>query len=125
MYRRLSIIAMPSGTSCNMTERHEPPLQLGEARDRFVLRMLLPGLKNEDLRLMITGNTLTISGYIAPMTGLYHRQARPCGRFCRSVKLESRVRQQDITAELKAGVLTVTLPKLVPGGRQRIPVETL
>jgi HSP20 family protein len=98
-----------------LTRSWTPALDVYEDRDRIVLTVELPGLTADDIELEIDDNVLTISGERtfeeASDEGRYHRVERAFGRFSRSVTLPNGVRTGEITADVKNGVLAVTVPK--------------
>lgn len=98
------------------------PVQLGEASAFMFVRALVPGVDKENLSLELHGQTLIISYRLNPRCGVYLRQERPSGVFRRSVDLGRPVRADGIEANLKNGVLTVTVPKkdiAGDGGKKR------
>jgi HSP20 family protein len=102
-----------------------PPIDLHEGQDRYVLTAEVPGLKREDLRIHVDDNRLTLAGVrperAAPCEQ-YHRIERGHGSFTRTFELPVPVLVDSITAELKDGVLTVTLPKSTEVVPRRIQV---
>lgn len=99
------------------------PIQLAENREAVLVRALAPGLRQDDLNIVLAGQTLSISGRIACHSGRYLRQECPCGSFRRDINLGCRVDSASVKAELKAGVLTITLPKHKSAKPCRIKVE--
>lgn len=91
------------------------PIQLGEEQDGLFLRALVPGVPKDKLNIELQGQTISISGRITPERGLYHRQERPAGYFCRSIDLGCPIRASEVEANLDDGVLTLRLPKQTPG----------
>jgi HSP20 family protein len=108
-------------------EGWEPSLDIYEDQDRVTVRAELPGMRKEDISIMIEGNTLTISGERKRederKEGETYRAERYFGRFLRSVTLPQPVEQQNIQATYKDGVLTVTLPKSEEAKRKQITVN--
>jgi len=96
-------------------ERFAPAVDVVERPDSFEIAAELPGLKPEDVEVKLENGILTLSGkrtYEAKdeREG-YHRVERRYGSFARSFSLPKDVRGDDITADLKNGVLTVRVPK--------------
>ncbi len=74
----------------------------------------LPGLAMDDIDVSVLGNELTIKGERkqGDEEGVsYHLRERGVGTFHRVVQLPLDVAAQNVSATLRDGVLTVTLPK--------------
>jgi HSP20 family protein len=93
----------------------KPPVDFYEAADRIVLRVDVPGIEREEIDLKIEGGALRLRGERRLPEGTkpedYHRIERPLGRFVRVLSLPTSVDASRIRAELKGGVLEVTIPK--------------
>jgi HSP20 family protein len=97
-----------------------PATDLIETDDQFVLRADLPGLSEEDVKVELEDNVLTISGerkaeHEASNEGFY-RLERAYGAFQRSLTLPEGVDGDKVTANFDRGVLEVRIPK--PAQRQ-------
>ena len=84
--------------------------------DKFVLEAELPGFEKEDIRLDITGDTLTLSASHKTETedtkkDNYIRRERSFGSYQRSFDLTG-IDTDKIEAEYKNGILELTLPKM-------------
>ena len=92
-----------------------PPCDIYETENEIVLKMELPEMKKEDVRVSIENNTLTLRGerkFEAKVEREnYHRVERNYGQFLRRFSVPSSIDGKAILAEFKQGVLTVTLPK--------------
>ncbi len=75
----------------------------------------LPGLKEKDVDITLSDNTLTIKGKRESESEEkkknFHRVERSYGEFTRRVALPAEVDPARVDAQLKDGVLTVTLQK--------------
>jgi len=83
--------------------------------DRYVLEADLPGFDSEDIDLTLSGRRLRIEGdRPAPDADErdYVRMERPRGSVRRTVKLPEGVLEEEVSAGLDDGVLTVHLPKV-------------
>ena len=92
----------------------------------FVLRADVPGLGENDVQISVTGNTVTLKGerkVEAPEGHSVHRRERSAVRFAKSFELPSRVDADKVTATLKHGVLTLTLPKAAEAQPRQITVK--
>lgn len=84
--------------------------------DKFVLEAELPGFEKEDIRLDITGDTLTLSASHKTETedtkkDNYIRRERSFGSYQRSFDLTG-IDTDKIEAGYKNGILELTLPKM-------------
>ena len=93
----------------------------------FVLEAEVAGLKPEDVKVDVDKNVLTISGERSARTEAedegYRRVERRYGRFSRSFTLPETVDADAIGADLKDGVLAVTLPKVEAPAPKAIKVK--
>ena len=80
----------------------------------LVLKAELPDMKEDDIGLTVEDNTLTLRGEKKLATDVteeqFHRAERCHGTFARTFALPPTVDAGKVTAEYKAGVLTVRLP---------------
>jgi HSP20 family protein len=94
--------------------------------DKFVLRADVPGLSENDFQINLAGNTLTLRGerkVEVPEGHSVHRRERSAYRFAKSYELPARVEAEKVTATLKHGVLTLTLPKAAEAQPRQISVK--
>lgn len=94
-----------------------PPIRtwMDTQNKEFHLSVALPGVKPEALKIWLQGNQLTFSGEEKTeedkvVRNYLDREWFSYGRFVRSVTLPVGVDGEQITAELKDGILTVTAP---------------
>ena len=92
-----------------------PMIDLYQTDDDVVVKATLPGLDPEDLDIQVIGDTLTIRGELKKETEekekTYHIRENQYQSFSRSVTLPTMVKADKANAEMKNGVLTLTLPK--------------
>ena len=117
---RLERLAAQHGTAW------APPIDVYETEDRYVVTAEVPGVSREsvdvavqDNRLMVRG-TRTLGGE-APGTNRvepseqgtphFHQVERGHGTFERTFQFAEAVLTDDISADLRDGVLTIVLPK--------------
>ena len=94
--------------------------------NNFVLRADVPGLTENDFQISVAGNTVTLKGerkVEVPEGHSVHRRERREFNFARSLELPARVDADKVTATLKHGVLTLTLPKAVEAQARQISVK--
>lgn len=86
-----------------------------ETDEDVVVKTAIPGIDSEDLDISITGDTLTIKGETKSEEEVeeedYICRERHYGAFSRSLSIPVPVVPEDAEAEMKDGVLTLTLPK--------------
>ncbi len=101
-----------------------PPVDLHETPDRYVLVAEVSGLRREDVRIVVKDGRLTLSGARGerPACEQYHRIERGHGTFSRTFQLPLPVDVAAVTADLSAGVLTVTVPKIPDAPARRIRI---
>ena len=92
-----------------------PPVDIYDTgKHELVIKAELPDMKREDIQLTVDNNTLTISGEKKMDAELRdencHRVERTYGTFTRSFSLPPTVDTGKVSADYKAGVLTVKLP---------------
>jgi len=92
-----------------------PSFDVKENKDGYVFRADLPGVKEEDLEISLTGNRLAISGKREAekreQGETYYASERSYGSFTRAFTLPDGTDAENVKAELKNGVLQVTVPK--------------
>jgi HSP20 family protein len=87
----------------------------------------VPGLTAEDIDLQVTQAGLTISGerqIVRPDGYTVHRAERGSFRFSRSINLPVTVDPDQVSAEVRHGVLTVKLPKSPESQPHRITIRS-
>ncbi len=84
--------------------------------DRYTLEADMPGVSKDNLKVEVANGTLTISADYDEKKeekgedDKYVYRERRCGSMRRSFNVDG-IREEDITAEFKDGVLKLTLPK--------------
>lgn len=103
-----------------------PPIDIFETADRYVITAEVPGVTREQITVAMEGGRLTLSGSRpVPAAGgarHFHQVERGHGQFSRTFEFADVVSVDEIAADLRDGVLTITLPKTAPPVR-RIDVE--
>ena len=93
-----------------------PAFDVHEDAEKIVLQADLPGVPQSGLEIQVEKDVLTIRGErkLERPTGegeFYRRYERQNGIFTRSFRLPPTVNAEQISASLKEGVLTLSLPK--------------
>lgn len=112
---------------CTSGHNRTPLVNLWEDERNLYVESELPGLELNDLEIYVTGeNQLSLKGERKrPDTaeGTWHRQERGFGGFGRVIELPSLVDSSAVTAELRNGVLLITLPKREETKPRRVEVK--
>jgi len=92
-----------------------PAVDILEKDGNVVLRAEVPGLNDKDIDIRVEGNVLTVKGEKKldreEKRETFHRTERYYGGFSRSFSLPTTVDPDKIHAEIKNGVLTITVPQ--------------
>lgn len=104
-----------------------PPVDLSETADGFTLTVELPGLRREQVEIQAEARRVVIrgerGGYQVPCEH-HHRVERGHGRFSRSFVLPEAVDVDAVSADLRDGLLTVSLPKVGGAEARRVEVTS-
>ena len=104
-----------------------PAVDIEETPESYVFRADLPGIKLEDVKVSLMGDTLTIRGERKAQTteqkGNLHRVERVYGTFERRFELGKAVHGDQVKATYRDGVLEVRVPKAEEARLREIPVQ--
>jgi HSP20 family protein len=104
-----------------------PAVNIYDLEDEFLLTAQLPGVSADDLELSVAGGVLTISGRRGQADAIpeerYRRTERPAGTWERSFHLPDKVLDDEMTANLSNGILTLHFPKAPTTEPRQIPVK--
>ena len=102
-----------------------PLADVEETDDAYLVEIELAGVKQEDLSVEIAGSRLTVTGERKERerAGILRRRTRTVGRFHYEVDLPGRVEEDEVSADMHEGVLTVRLPKVAADRPRRIAVS--
>jgi HSP20 family protein len=105
-----------------------PDFEIKETKEGFVFKADVPGVKEKDIEITMTGNRLTISGKreadSEENTDIYYARECSYGGFTRAFTLpEGTDDSSHIRAELNQGVLVLLLPKRPEQQPRRIEVK--
>jgi HSP20 family protein len=104
-----------------------PALDLWQDDNCLYVEAELPGMEIGDVEIYVTGgNQLSIRGERKPPTaegGTWHRQERGYGQFSRLLTLPCEVKTDEVEAQFKDGVLTITLPKCEAAKPRRLAIK--
>ena len=104
-----------------------PAVDVVEHDDKYVVKVELPGVAKDDVKITMRDNILTIRGEKkqedhAKESG-FQRVERSYGSFQRSFILPTTVRNDGVDATYRDGILTITLPKAEEARPKQIEVR--
>ena len=103
-----------------------PSVDVYETAGEYVLTVELPGLSRDHIDVQVHQGRLVLSG-VRPSKNVsceqYHRIERGYGPFSRTFHLPHATATDRIGADLRDGVLTITVPKALDSQSRRISVE--
>jgi HSP20 family protein len=106
----------------------DPAFEVKETKEGFSFKADVPGIKDNDLDVTLTGNRLTISGKREAEkqehTDNYYAHERTYGDFMRAFTLPEGVDASSVHADLKDGVLTVTIRKTPEAQPKRVEIQS-
>ncbi len=104
-----------------------PSVDVSEFDEEFVVKVELPGVNKDDVKITLEDSILTIRGEKKQehdtKKSNYRRVERSFGSFQRSFTLPATVKADKIDAEFKDGVLRISLPKAEEAVRKQIDVK--
>ncbi len=109
-----------------MSSAWMPPVDVAEDADRISVTAELPGFKEEDVKVELHGDVLTISGERKRESEKedrnYRRVERSYGEFRRSFTLPASVDRENVKANFSDGLLKLELPKKPEARPRQIPI---
>jgi len=104
-----------------------PAVDIAEQDEEYLVRMELPGVRKEDVRITIENNVLTIRGEKKQESTFsedsYRRIERSYGSFQRSFTLPVAVKSDKVDATTQDGVLMIRVPKAEEARPKQIEVK--
>ena len=122
--------AFPAWPSGKELASFHPRMDVAETDKAVTVTAELPGLDEKDVEVSLSHGTLSIRGEKKEEKkqedAHYHYVERRSGSFYREVALPPSADPKKAQAVFRKGVLTVTIPKLAKGGKDRkvIPVTS-
>ncbi len=105
-----------------------PAFEVKEVKNAYLFKADVPGVKESDIEVHLTGNRLTISGSrsqeVEESSDTYYSCGCSYGDFSRSFTLPEGTDAENIHADLKSGVLTVAVPKRPEAQSKKIAVKS-
>lgn len=104
-----------------------PLTDIYEDKDKFTLKIDLPGIKKEDVKISYTNGNLNISGERVQESenkdAKCHRMEKSYGKYFRSFSLPELIQADKINAEFNNGQLTITVPKVEEAKPKEIEIK--
>ena len=104
-----------------------PAVDIFETEKEITLLADIPGVKADDLTIDLRDNTLTLTADVASAQGAGEEEILTeydFGRYYRQFTIGELVNQEKIDAQLKEGVLRLSLPKVEKATPKKIAVKT-
>ena len=101
----------------------QPATDVKESKDDLVLKFDMPGVAGDQVELTVEKGTLTVTGHARqeePGNAIYRETH--VGDYRRGFSISETMDSENIKAEMKAGVLTVTIPKKEKAKPKRIEI---
>ena len=104
-----------------------PKIDILETKAAIVVSAELPGIEEDNVDVEIMDNVMTISGEKAEEKVEegegYHCKESHTGAFTRSFTLPADVKAEKAEAEMKNGVLIISVPKVEPKQAKKISIK--
>jgi HSP20 family protein len=105
--------------------RSQPAANVWEQGEALLVEMEVPGVKSDQVDVSVAGGELSVKidrSEEAVEGVTYHRRERPVGSLTRVLRLPVEVDANRVEAELRDGVLLITLPKAESAKPRKINV---
>ena len=105
---------------------YQAPMDVYTEGDGYVVEVALPGIKPDDIKVEMVGNTLSISGQYqaeAPEGRQYLVRQRPSGTFQATVTLPEATEAAKAQATFEHGLLRLNIPKSEAAKPKRIALK--
>ena len=102
-----------------------PSVDITENENEFLIKAELPEVKKEDIKIDLNNGVVTLSGerHSENKDEKEHRVERFYGSFSRSFTLPENVKEDDINAENREGMLYLHLPKSEVAKPKKIQID--
>jgi len=104
-----------------------PVTDISETPESLTLRLEVPGLTRDQIKISVENNTLSVRGEKVQETSSedesFHRTERSFGAFERSFALPPYVDTDQVQASLNDGVLAISLPRREEAKAREISIE--
>ncbi len=104
-----------------------PDFEISENKDSYLFKADMPGIKESDIKISLTGNHLTVSGKRESSEEqkgeTFYVCERSYGEFSRSFTLPDSADAEHVKAALSSGVLVLSIPKKPGAQTKQIAVQ--
>jgi HSP20 family protein len=104
-----------------------PTVEVADTKDTVVVKAQVPGVSKEQIQVTVSEGMITIKGEMKEEEKQeeknYLRREFRYGAFTRTVPLPAGVQAEKATAQLKDGMLEVTIPKSAEARVKEIPIS--
>jgi len=106
----------------------DAPFEVKETKEGYLFKADVPGIKENDLTINLSGNRLAISGKREEEkkheTETYFSYERSYGSFTRAFTLPEGIDADKVQATLKDGVLSILVPKKPEAQPKKVAIKT-
>jgi HSP20 family protein len=112
-------------TEKEQAQYYQPATDVRETQQEVILQFDMPGVSSDNVDLMVEKGTLTVTGAADPeeQGNAVYRETH-IGNYRRIFSLNEGVDAEHIQADMKAGVLTVRIPKPEKVKPKRIAIKS-
>ena len=118
---------IPGEESSFVSSAWTPAVDIAEHDNEYILKMELPGVSKDDVKISMQNNVLAVQGEKKQEKeskgSNYHRVERTYGAFQRFFTLPSTVKADRIDASCANGILNIKLPKADEAKSKQIEVK--
>lgn len=104
-----------------------PAIEVSETDNEIIVKAAVPGVDKKDLNISILNNNLIIKGEVKrekeEKKKNYYKQEIAYGSFSRTIPLPAEVKVDEIKANMKNGVVTITVPKAEKAKAKEITID--
>jgi HSP20 family protein len=103
-----------------------PAVDVAEEKDKILVRVEVPGMNENDLKVSFEDGLLTVGGerqFERKDDRNYHRIERTYGTFTRTFSLPRTVDANAISAQYRDGILEIEIPKLEEAKPKQIQIN--
>ena len=115
MFGRAGFPSLTTGSLLSDVNGFKPSLNIASNEENYQITVDLPGLQQSDVNIELQGDTLMISGNKEEKSEQkdqhYYRIERSYGAFRRTLALPEDADKEAISANMKDGVLELTIPR--------------
>jgi HSP20 family protein len=102
-------------------------IDLLEREDTLTVRVEIPGINPEDVKISVANDRVTISGEKSEErrdgSRYHYRMERRFGYFSRTIRLPCKVEIDETEATYKKGVLNIVMPKSKPETENKVDIR--